>query len=68
MRVFTCNDFEGHYPVGSAAVVVAEDEDAARVALRRELRSMGLELRKGDKLIELDVSAARVVVLNDGDY
>ena len=42
MKVFTCNDFEGFYPVPTAAVVVAEDIGSAAVALRNALIDNGL--------------------------
>ena len=42
MKVFTCRDFTGFYPVGTAAVVVAEDIGAATVALRNALIDNGL--------------------------
>lgn len=40
-RVFVCTDFKGHYPVGAAAVVLADSESDARRYL-----SNALEFRK----------------------
>lgn len=69
MRVWTCNDFKGYWPVGSAAVVVADSESEARAALDDELRRMGLDgLRDRDEVVELDTTSPRVSVLWDGNY
>ena len=66
MRVWTSSDFFGHYPVGSAAVVVAPDEATALRLLSEELTSRGL--RSSGTLVELDLSTPKAVVLVDGDY
>lgn len=69
MRVWTCNDFKGMWPVGSAAVVVAKDEEQARRILDWDLRQRGLDgLRDSDRIIEIDTDTPDVRVLNDGDY
>jgi len=34
MNVYTCNDFYGAWPIGSAAVIVAESEADARTQLK----------------------------------
>lgn len=71
MKVFTCTNFEGHYPVGAAAVVVARDEKKAKELLDLELRTQGLEL--GDAtLTEICMASSTtepvVLVLADGNY
>ena len=43
MKVYTCNNFQGFYPVGSAAVVVARDVYHARQQLLHALKDHGLE-------------------------
>ena len=69
MKVFWCTNFTGFWPVGTAAVVVAEDYEQALSLLNSELQAIGL---KGDatiddlKLIALDVE--RALILNDGNY
>jgi hypothetical protein len=69
MRVFTSDDFAGHWPVGTAAVVVAPDEAAARVLLLAELATHGLaDQPRGFTLRELDTVVPAAVVLNNGDY
>lgn len=67
MRVFVCNDFTGYWPVGTAAVVVADDEVAARGLLAQALRDKKLD-DGGFTLTEVDTGKAAVRILNDGDY
>lgn len=68
VRVFTCIDHDGHYPVGVASVVAAPDEEQARALLAAELRTFGLKPERGFTLQALDLSMPRVRVLNDGGY
>ncbi len=65
MRVFTSDDFPGHYPVGVAAVIVAPDEAAARALL---IEAAPLAGSDHFTLVELDVEKAHAVVLCDGNY
>ena len=72
MRVFTCNTFVGYWPVGSAAVVVAEDRKAALGLLREALDGLCL-LRENEHLgvedlVELTLGVAGVQILADGNY
>ena len=68
MKVFTCTNFEGFYPVGTAAVVVAENVTEADMLLRNKLNSIGLQ--QDDELIleELSLNSSVVVILRDGNY
>jgi hypothetical protein len=68
MKVFTCTTFDGHHPVGTAAVVIAESEHLARRALDRQLRSQGLMLDPEDEMVELDTFDEQAIVLHNGDY
>lgn len=68
MAVWTCNDFEGLYPVGTAAVVVADTEDQARRLLDDELTHRSLKQLQPYRLVPLDISTPQVVLLADGDY
>ena len=69
MRLFTCTSFTGHYPVGTAAVVVATSEESARQILHMSLVAQGLEgLNADDALEELDTSTPTVHILCDGNY
>lgn len=68
MRVYTCTDFKGHYPVGSAAVVVARNGVEAEKQLREVLREEGLGDDESLTMVRLNVSKKNVVVLCNGDY
>lgn len=68
MRVFICTDHEGHYPVGVASIVVADDEDHARRLLGAELKQHGLRREKPFTLQEVGTADAHALVLLDGNY
>jgi hypothetical protein len=74
MKVYYCNEFEGHYPTGAGAVIVAETKLKARRLLDAELKSRGLPngSRRPDgslaEIKELDVKAEGAIVLYDGNY
>lgn len=65
MKVFTSNDFEGQWPVGTAAVIVAESETHARQLLEA---CHPLAAKKPYTVRELDLSQPAAVVLSDGNY
>ena len=69
MRVFTHNKFEGHWPVGTAAVVVAENRATAKFRLEWALKEVGLtqtiDMADFD---ELDLQTESAAILNDGNY
>ena len=69
MKVFTNNKFDGYYPVGTAAVVIAEDkQDAARL-LSNALSDALLcpDVKAGD-MIEINATEELCVILCDGNY
>lgn len=67
MNVYTCDDHEGHWPVGTASIVIAENEDAARRLLIKELAKQGLH--DDDFTIKLvDTTQEQAIVLRNGDY
>jgi hypothetical protein len=68
MRLFVTTDFEGHYPVGTAALMVAEDEEMARAMLNLALEPTGLRLKPTDMVMEISLHSAFAMVLRDGDY
>lgn len=69
MRVFYTNDFRGHWPVGTSAVIVARNLDEAYVLMNNQLCAMGLSKDNSEFTIkELLTDSTRVVVLQDGDY
>ena len=67
LRVFTCTDFEGHWPAGTSAVVVADDEKKAKTILSKWLRANGLSA-SGFTLTELDLRSPHALILQDGQY
>ena len=75
MKVYYCDEFKGFYPVGTAAVVIAENKVQAKKILFAELRAIGLSGVKHDKtaitakdLVEISLDKANVVVISDGNY
>jgi hypothetical protein len=69
MKVFYSTTFNGHWPVGVAAVVVASDSKFAAKRLEIELKKQGLEQEiKPESLIEIDLYDPKVYMLNNGDY
>ena len=67
MKVFTCNDHKGHWPVGASSVVVAKSKKGARTLLQKELDSQGLGAGEFT-LKELDLTKPHAIVLTDGEY
>jgi hypothetical protein len=69
VKVWTCTGFDGHYPVGTAAVVVAETAEQAADELNRELRRRGLAGDvTSDGMRELETETPGALVLADGNY
>ncbi len=69
MSIFTIKNFPGVWPVGTAAVVVADDEDEAAELLNAALKANGMPARvKGVNFETLDITHNHALILNDGDY
>ena len=68
MKVFTCKDHDGHWPVGVASVVVAESKGEATRLLVQALHEHGLDGGATFTLQELSVAVPDVRVLNEGNY
>lgn len=70
LRIFTCTNFKGHWPVGSAAVIIAENESDARSELWNTLKSRGLGNDDPSKweLIEIEPTSTQIRILCDGQY
>lgn len=69
MDVFICDDHDGHWPVGVASVVVANDEAEARGLLIAELKTHGLNGNDPPfTLRKINTLAPRAFVIRDGDY
>ncbi len=69
MNIYTCTNFKGHYPVGTAAVVVAENKGEAERLLRDMLHQEDLGYDKTPYVMELvDPNVNGAIVLLNGDY
>lgn len=67
--VYVCNQFTGHYPVGTAAVVVAESQQHAAELLNQQLRRQGLPGDANSNMMVLVVQKTpQAVILCDGNY
>lgn len=69
MKVFTCKDFKGFWPVGVAAVIVAETKERAREILSEELHKIGLKQDLSDcEINHVKTNAEQVIIIHDGEY
>lgn len=70
MKVFTCTDHDGHWPVGISVVVVAPSLDDAKRVLDEALRGDGLKpVAEGEYTLNLvDTTIANAVVHHDRNY
>ncbi len=67
MKVFTTNDFNGYWPDGTAAIIIAPDEATARSLITAKLRQLGfsLQLQPSTPLLEIDITRSHLLVLQD---
>jgi hypothetical protein len=69
---FLVQDFEGHYPVGTAAIVYATDREHCKSVLLPELFKLGLGRGKPDEWTISPLTPVpttpRAVVVADGNY
>lgn len=76
MKVFTTNDFTGHWPAGTAAVVIAESRAKAVLLMIKKLEEEGLmeshptrrSTEQSFTLIEIDLTGEQAIMLSDGGY
>jgi len=69
MITWTINNFEGHYPVGVAAVVTADSVEMAIKMLEDALSERGLTQEiKPEQLVPMVTTSRKVRILCDGDY
>lgn len=68
MKIWTNNQFKGHYPTGTAAVVVAETAKQAAALLTLALGKEGLGPVGEDDMKELFIKTGQVRILCDGMY
>lgn len=69
MRIYTNTSFKGHYPVGTAAVVRAENQTEAAAILNsmlQELHNLPGDVEPDNMIEFTDNTIGRI--LNDGDY
>jgi hypothetical protein len=69
LKVFTNIAFEGHYPVGVAAIIIAKDKhDAARL-LSNALFDAHLDPNVTEEnMIEVNSDEEQALILCDGNY
>ena len=66
LKVYYNTDFEGLWPVGTSAVVVAESPEQAELLLTDKLAAIGLAYR--GTMTELDMTVPHAIILQNGDY
>jgi len=69
MKVWTNTQFEGFWPVGVSAVVVADTPEQAEFLLNEELAKKGLpKTAKAENFKQLHTNKPKVEILQDGEY
>ena len=69
MKVWTNTEFTGHYPVGTAAVCVANTAEEAAAMLNDDLASRGLlRTATASQFVKLATNVPQAIVLLDGNY
>jgi hypothetical protein len=68
MKLYACTDFVGKWPVGTAAVILADTDEQARELLRIELKAAGLGNQNDFRLYKIPQTKCMAVILLDGDY
>ena len=69
MKTWTCTTFTGHWPVGTALVVTADNIEVAIELVEKELAQHNLSQEiKPEQLIPLPTHHRHVRILRDGEY
>jgi hypothetical protein len=69
MTVWINTDFQGHWPVGTSAVIVAESKKQAAELLEAELARVGLSQKVDPQsMVEICLTVPGALILQDGDY
>jgi hypothetical protein len=68
LKVFYCTDFEGHYPIGTAAVMVAENKEQAKLLLENSLKDDLPQVIEVNDIHEMDLNNQGCNVLHYGNY
>lgn len=70
--IFTCTNFVGHWPVGTAAVIVAYDARHAKQLLLDECVRIGIPQSKeqaaGIEIKKINSTEHAAHILRDGNY
>lgn len=69
MKIYTCTNHNGHYPVGVASVIIEETKEKAHEKLDKALIEAGLKPYDKDEytLNEIEMKP-QVIILNNGNY
>ena len=68
MKTFVI-EFNGYWPVGACAVVVAESKEQAIEMMIEKLKTMNLTEGNDElSITEIDITVPRVTVIFDGNY
>ena len=71
LNAYSCDCFEGHYPVGVSAVIIAETAEQAATLLNESLARNHLPQEKPVKVEDitlLPMYVPTVYIINDGNY
>jgi len=71
MKVYYTDAFSGHYPIGTAAVVVAPNAEEAARLLGLHLDSIGLDQSTypgPQDMKQAKTGKASVIIIRDGSY
>jgi len=70
LHVYTCKDHDGVWPVGTAAVVVAKDEEQAKTLVMKAFSEIGIshDSKSPITVQKLDLSKEHALILRDGNY
>lgn len=70
--IFTCNNFRGHYSIGTAAVIIAYDSRHAKQLLLAECKRIGIPQDEEDieriKIEKISSTVHAAHILGDGNY
>lgn len=68
MKIWTNNEFQGFWPVGTAAVVIAPTPEQAADYLNLFLAELCLEDSTPEQFKEMEFEDGQVQILCDGNY
>ena len=70
MKIYVCTDHDGHYPVGTSSLVLANSAAEARELLDGELKKAGLQssAEYPYTLQQIPQTKVQAIILQDGNY